>query len=246
MHARCIRSPDAYYELGLSLLHANALASHRFNDGRGQWLAAVRRSNLDDVAGHPGFRPRRAALHGCLRAPRLRVDAVTRGSVHALLAKDEAEINSSDDTEHADASYSNIYFWATLEREFTERWDVRGLVSYTDIDSVRDATVTDPRTSRWHRHRRPRLQRAGTEAGRAVQHRTLAAPRRHRRAFARRPLRLCERGGLRRPTILFRDRSGGERVQASSPKPAGEHFAIYYTVRARLIDALTAESRIAL
>ena len=41
---------DAYYELGLSLLHTNALASHRFADGRGQWLAAVRRSNLGEVS----------------------------------------------------------------------------------------------------------------------------------------------------------------------------------------------------
>ncbi len=41
---------DRYYELGLSLFHAQALAAQRFADGRGQWLAAVRRSNLDEVA----------------------------------------------------------------------------------------------------------------------------------------------------------------------------------------------------
>ena len=44
--------PDAprRYEAGLSVFHANALASERFADDRGRWLAAVRRSNLDVVA----------------------------------------------------------------------------------------------------------------------------------------------------------------------------------------------------
>ena len=233
--------PDAYYELGLSLLHANALASHRFNDGRGQWLAAVRRSNLDDVLdildsdlGEPRYMDAFARLD-------YEWTPSTRGSVHALLAKDEAEINSSDDTEHADASYSNIYFWATLEHEFTEHWDVRGLVSYTDIDSVRDATVTDPgrrdgivtddrdynvlglkldaqySTERW-------LHRAGIDV------RSLDA----RYDYASAVVFAAD--------YPFPGSMGGERVQASSPKPAGEHFAIYYTVRARLIDALTAEA----
>ena len=41
---------DRYYELGLSLFHASALASGTFDDGRGSLLLSARRSNLGELS----------------------------------------------------------------------------------------------------------------------------------------------------------------------------------------------------
>jgi len=135
---------DAYYELGASLFHLSALASHRFGDGKGQWLAAGRRSNLDEVAdivdseiGEPSY----SDAFG-------RVDYAfsenTRASLHVLLADDRAEVQNTDETEFADANYRNSYVWATLEHEFSPDVGGSAIVSYTDVASERDGEVIEP------------------------------------------------------------------------------------------------------
>src|SRR5512141_288459 len=85
---------DAHYELGLSTFHANALAAHRFDEGRGQWLAAVRASNLDLTADLINFdfgEPKYFDAQG-------RVDFafsdVTRGSLHVLGAGDRVLVTN--------------------------------------------------------------------------------------------------------------------------------------------------------
>jgi len=145
IEARSLRpAADAYYELGLSLFHLGALASHRFGDGKGQWLAAGRRSNLDEVAdlvdseiGEPSY----SDAFG-------RIDYAfgdsTRGSLHVLLANDRAEVQNTDETEFADARYRNSYVWATLEHRFSPSLEGAAIVSYTDVASERDGEVVEP------------------------------------------------------------------------------------------------------
>ena len=135
---------DAYYELGASLFHLSALASRRFDDGRGQWLVAGRRSNLDEVAdlvdsqiGEPSY----SDAFG-------RVDYAfsdsTRASLRVLLANDRAEVQNTGETEFADATYRNSYVWVTLEHEFSPAVGGTAIVSYTDVASTRDGEVIEP------------------------------------------------------------------------------------------------------
>jgi len=238
--ARSLRpEPDAYYELGLSLMHANALASHRFADARGQWLVSFRRSNLDEIAdamrsdlGEPSYMDGFARLDYAW-------SPATRGSLHVLLASDTAEISNSAGTEHAHADYSNSYVWGTLEHDWSPRLATSALVSFTDVASTRDATVDEPglrsghvvdrreydvlglkldasySTARW-------LQRMGVEA------RSLGARYDYRGevVFA--------------PDYPFPGADDFSRVL--TPEPSGEHLALYYTARGQLTDALTAEA----
>ena len=102
---------DAHYEIGLSTFHANALAAHRFDDGRGQWLAAVRASNLELTADMINFdlgEPKYFDSQG-------RVDYAlsddTRGSLHVLAAGDSAQVTNRQGTETANARYQNFYAW---------------------------------------------------------------------------------------------------------------------------------------
>jgi hypothetical protein len=135
---------EAYYELGASLFHLSALASHRFGDGKGQWLAAVRRSNLDEVAdivdseiGEPSYSDAFGRIDYAFSDS-------TRASLHVLLADDRAEVQNTDETEFADATYRNSYVWATLEHEFSPDVGATAIVSYTDVASERDGDVFEP------------------------------------------------------------------------------------------------------
>ena len=239
--ARTLRpDADAYYELGLSLIHANALASHKFADGRGQWLASVRRSNLDEVAdimeseiGEPSY------VDGFAR-----VDYAwspdTRGSLHVLLARDQAQITNTAGTEQANAEYSNDYVWGTLTHDWSARLTTTTIVSFTDVAAERKARVDEPgkrtgavdderdydvlglkldgsyATDRW-------LQRAGVDVRKleAIYDYTGSVD------FA--------------PDYPFPGAGAQDISRALEPNPSGEHFAAYYTVRGRLTDALTAE-----
>ena len=239
--ARSLRpDADAYYELGLSLMHANALASHRFADGRGQWLASIRRSNLGEVAdimdsdlGEPKY------IDGFARVD-YEWSPATRGSLHTLLANDHAEITNSADTEHAVADYSNAYVWGTLTHDWSDQLSATAIVSFTDVAAERKADVFEPgkrigtvdderdydvlgfkldasyATDRW-------LQRAGIDV------RTLSATYDYTGSvdFA--------------SDYPFPGAPAQDISRELAPEPSGEHFAVYYTVRGRLTDALTAE-----
>jgi hypothetical protein len=241
IEARSLRpDADAYYELGLSLFHANALASHRFAGGRGQWLASIRRSNLDEVAdlvdsqiGEPSY------TDGFARVDYAFSDD-TRGSLHVLLASDRLEAQNSAATEFATADYRNSYVWATLEHDLSPSVDARMIASYTDVRSERIGEVNDPglrvgavdderhydvlglkldagyRTSRW-------LHRFGLEV------RSLSADYDYASAvtFA--------------AGYPFPQSPAESAGHTAAPEPSGEHVAAYVTSRVRVTDRLAAE-----
>ncbi len=241
INARTLRpDADAYYELGLSLMHTNALASHKFADGRGQWLASFRRSNLDEIAdvfdstlGEPKY------MDGFARVD-YEWSPSTRGSLHTLLASDHAEITNPAGTEHAVAEYSNAYVWGTLTHDWSERLSATAIVSFTDVAAERTADVFEPgkrigavdderdydvlglkldasyTTDRW-------LQRAGIDVRRLEATYDYTG----KVDFA--------------ADFPFPDAPAQDITRALAPEPSGEHFAVYYTVRGRLTDALTAE-----
>jgi hypothetical protein len=240
--ARSVRPElDAYYEVGLSLLHTNALAAHSFAEGRGQWLAAVRRSNLHEVSdifdsdlGEPTY------VDGFLRVDYDWTPS-TRGSVHALLARDEADVNSTDDTEHSDVSYSNSYVWATLDHAWSGQFRSRALFSYTDIDTNRDATVIDP----GRRNGVVADDRKYHVAGLKLDTQYAAQRWLHRAGIDVRSLSArydYSSAVVFAPDYPVPGAPGLARVIAVSPAPSGEHVALYYTLRARLTEALTAEA----
>jgi len=232
--------PDAYYELGASLFHLSALASHRFGGGKGQWLAAGRRSNLDEVAdlvdseiGEPSY----SDAFG-------RVDYAfsdgTRASLHVLLASDRAEVQNSAETEFSDATYRNSYLWATLEHEFSPSTDARAIVSYTDIASERDGEVDEPgrRAGAVHDDRhydvlglkldgRWRGERWAHRFG--LEYRSLAADYDYSSAVR------FEAG------YPWPDSPAQVIARAEDPEPSGDHVAAYLTSRLMLTERLAAE-----
>jgi len=239
--ATSVRPPaDAYYEIGASLFHLSALASHRFGDGQGQWLAAVRRSNLDEVAdlvdseiGEPSY----SDAFG-------RVDYAfsesTRASLHVLLADDRADVQNTDETEFADATYRNSYVWATLEHEFSPDVGGTAIVSYTDVASERDGEVFEPgrRTGTVHDERHYdvfglkldgtwRMRRWVHQAG--IEYRSLAADYEYASDVR------FEAG------YPWPDSPAEEIARTADPAPSGSHVAAYVSSRVMVTDRLAAE-----
>lgn len=233
-------SADAYYELGASLFHLSALASQRFAAGRGQWLAAVRRSNLDEVAdlvdseiGEPGYGDAFGRID-------YEFSDRTRARLHVLLASDHAEVQNTDGTELSDADYRNSYVWATLEHQFSPALEARAIVSYTDIASTRDGEVTEPgrrtgvvdderhydvlglkldsswRTERW-------LHQFG------VEYRSLSADYDYTSVVR------FEAG------YPWTDSPAQQIIRSEEPQPSGEHVAAYLSSRVMLTRRLAAE-----
>jgi len=232
--------PDAYYELGASLFHLSALASHRFGDGKGQWLVAGRRSNLDEIAdlvdseiGEPSYSDAFGRIDYAFSES-------TRASLHVLLANDRAEVQNTDETEFADATYRNSYVWATLEHEFSPDVGGTAIVSYTDVASERDGAVLEPgrRTGTVDDERHYdvfglkldgtwRTQRWVHQFG--VEYRSLAADYDYASEVR------FEAG------YPWPDSPTQEIARDAAPGPSGSHVAAYVSSRMMVTDRLAAE-----
>jgi hypothetical protein len=88
---------------------------HRFADGRGDWLIAARRSNLDEVADLADFDQGEPNYADGFARVGYRLDDGTQLTLHALAATDTVKASDSDDIETARADYHNAYVWGTVE-----------------------------------------------------------------------------------------------------------------------------------
>jgi hypothetical protein len=234
--------PDAQhqYQVGLSLFNASLFAFDRFADGKGQWLVAARRSNLDEIADLVD------ASYGELRYSDAfaRIDYQftpdTRGSLHVLAASDRADVTNALKTESSAATYHNSYFWATLAHDFSPALAATVIGSYTYVESHRKGEVDeeDVRTGSADDHRHYdvfglkldatyRTDRWLTRIGGEI--RTLDA------SYDYSSIVHFE------PGYPFPDSGAVTRVNDLSPEPSGAHYALYATTRVRLTEPLTAE-----
>jgi outer membrane receptor protein involved in Fe transport len=229
---------DRYTELGLSLYHASGLSAGRFDEGRGRWLAAARRSNLDLVAkavdwdyGEPEYYD--VFAHGSYALS----DATTLfGS--ALRAKDE--VHAKDDDSRVEADYLNTYVWGGWDQLWPARFSSRLILAVTDVDNERQGTldeagessggVDDDRTLQSYLARLEVSHDAGrfyTRTG--VEGRHLHAEYRYRSTVTYAPDYPLPGDPQ---TTATRD---------LSPRPDGNQLAAWVTSRVRVTDRLTSE-----
>ena len=143
--ARSIRpSIPRYYELGLSMFHASALASASFADERAHGLVSARRSNLGELSrlaendfGKPDYSDGFARFD-------FTFDESTRGALSTLLSHDRISAIRSSGTERAQDESSNMYVWATLEHDWSSTISSRAILSWTAVRDDRSGQVDDP------------------------------------------------------------------------------------------------------
>jgi outer membrane receptor protein involved in Fe transport len=143
--ATAVRPADPrYFEIGLNLFHASALASTQFDDGRGHALVSARRSNVGDLAylsendfGEPQYSDGFGRLDYV-------VNDDTRASLEALVSSDTIVARQQDGEQSARAKYRNIYTWATLDHDWRDGASTRVIASYTDLENRRLGEVNEP------------------------------------------------------------------------------------------------------
>lgn len=135
---------DHPYGLGLSLFHTSALATSTFAGGRGQLVASARRSNLAEVInlaesnlGEPRY------LDTFLKAGFAPNDSTTLAA-HALFARDQIQLNNSDETDFARTRDQNTHLWLTAEQRWSSDVIGRALLGLSSIDNDRSGRVDDP------------------------------------------------------------------------------------------------------
>jgi outer membrane receptor protein involved in Fe transport len=143
--ATAVRPADPhYFEIGLNLFHAGALAAIQFDEGRGHALVSARRSNVGDLAylsendfGEPQYSDGFGRLDYV-------VNDDTRASLEALVSSDTIVARQQDGEQSARAKYRNIYTWATLDHEWRDGASTRVIASYTDLENRRLGEVNEP------------------------------------------------------------------------------------------------------
>jgi outer membrane receptor for ferrienterochelin and colicin len=127
----------AHRELSVSFFNTSALAAGRFNEGHSDWVASIRRSNLDvlvDAVNSNVGSPTYLDLYGRLRHQFSDVLAVS-GS--ALIFDDEINLSDSDQEEQARADYRDEYYWMRVDLRPAASVDGQVLVARSEINSNR-------------------------------------------------------------------------------------------------------------
>lgn len=131
-------------EVRLDFLHAGVTSLGTFDGGDGEWLAAVRRGNLDLVlqAVNPDIgTPRYLDL--VLHAER-DIGSRFRLGGNALVSRDKIGVSDTDNTSAADARYDSRYLWLNLDWLATARLTATTVLSASLIENAREGFVERP------------------------------------------------------------------------------------------------------
>ncbi|HET9447903.1 MAG TPA: TonB-dependent receptor plug domain-containing protein, partial [Steroidobacteraceae bacterium] len=136
--------PTRYYEAGLSLFHANALASAPFANGRGSALVSGRRSNASELAQFSEEEIGKPAYFDAFGKVEYEASDATRLSFNMLAAGDRITAFKDSGRQEARAQYRNVYTWGALEHDWPDASSTRVILSYTDVNNERAGEVNDP------------------------------------------------------------------------------------------------------
>jgi hypothetical protein len=231
---------ERYTELGLSLFHANALSAGTYADERGEWLASVRRSNLDLISKAANSDVGEPEYFDLFGRTRYALTETTSVFASVLLSRDEISANTSDESEETDAEYRNTYAWGGVEQKITGALSGRLILALTDVDNKREGELEDPeeRSAELQDRREFRMgmvkldfthetSRAFTRFG--IEARELEAEYRYV-SIDEREADFPEPGDP--PTTIIRN---------LAPQPDGHQYAAYLTSRWRPRERLNAE-----
>ena len=138
-----IDAPAPHYgEVNVSFFNTSALLASQFDDNRGQWIASLRRSNLDvwyhalsELPGTPSY------LDGFARIS-YELNDELRLTAGALYFLDEIEVTVDDGDEQAHADSSDEYFWVRLDHHPGDSLSGTTVLAHTRTQDTRNG-VTD-------------------------------------------------------------------------------------------------------
>lgn len=239
--ATSIRPGQRYYEAGLSLFHASALAATPFADGRGQALLSGRRGNLGDLAqfaendfGKPDYADGFAQVD-------YQLADTTSAAFDILASGDQIVLKRDDGAQLTRAKYRNIYGWLTLDHDWSAAASTRVIASFTDLVNERRGWVDEPGA----RVGQVRDDRTFHIAGLRIENTLDAVGMKHRFGAEVRRLWGDYEYALDLTTVPgfpFPGSPGSRTVRTASPAPQGFENSAYWDARTTLGRRWTVEA----
>jgi outer membrane receptor protein involved in Fe transport len=135
---RSLQAPaPRYRELNASFFHTSALSSGLFREDRGEWVASVRRSNLDvwyhALSKEPGT-PTYVDAFGKISYWLNDELRFTAGTLHF---DDEISLSAEDRDERAAADYADRYYWLRLDHRPSPLLSGTTILSHAQLHSER-------------------------------------------------------------------------------------------------------------
>jgi hypothetical protein len=164
-----------YHEIGFSFFNSSVLSSGQYADGRGQWLASVRRSNLDLMYGKFSDQPDRPRYTDAFTKIGYEISDRLKITGNVLYSKDDIALSDDVDREEsAQADHRDLYAWVGFEHFPSKEMNGRTLLARAELDGYRrgasekagvsTGTLADVRSfsidtieSDWSRHINSRL-----------------------------------------------------------------------------------------
>ena len=130
-----------YSELNVSFFNSSVLSSGRFANEAGEWVASLRRSNLDvwyhalrDTPGTPSYTDAFGKVS-------YRISPGLRATAGTLLVSDEIGLTAEDQDERANADYKDQYHWLRLDHQPNELVKGVTLLSHARLRSNRNGST---------------------------------------------------------------------------------------------------------
>ena len=234
--------PELGGRIAASVFNLSALVGGPFDAGQGDWIAAIRRGNLDlvlDVAnsdlGRPGFGDAYARI-GHHVADGLHVAA------NVLVSSDDLSLFDSDQEEQATAEYHDEYLWLNLDAGSADAAGARVQVARGRLSSERRGTADLPGvgSGRLDDQRQFTIWTLAADGWWSLSDRSRVEAGLEWRSAAGRydysdrasfDLLFLTPGAPQEPT----------RTRAARVRATGDHFAAYATWRLNLTDAMVAD-----
>jgi len=138
---------DLYHELSVSFFNTGILSSGRFDQGDGEWVASLRRSNLDLLFdahsshfGQPRYVDAYAKLADEVR-PGLRI------SGNYLYFADQVSLADADGSREASAEDNEHYLWLRIDQTVHDGLHGATLLASSELARTRSGFVDEPGVS---------------------------------------------------------------------------------------------------
>ena len=140
---------ERFHELAMSFFNASALTSGAFAEGRGEWLASARRSNLDLLYNAFSSLPERPRYLDAFAKLGYQLNEKLRLTGNLLYVADDITLSDDIDLEEqATADDLDRYVWLRLDHSLRDDLTGSTLISRAQLDSRRTGSTDKPGISR--------------------------------------------------------------------------------------------------
>lgn len=131
-----------HHEIGVSFFNSSFLSSGSFADGRNEWIASIRRSNLDLLYDRFSDQPERPRYTDAFAKLGLRINDQLTVTANVLRVEDDVSLSDDvDREERASVTQLDTYAWIKLDHSISGVTSGSTLVAHSSFDSDRLGTT---------------------------------------------------------------------------------------------------------